>query len=70
MAVRSGIGKQTRRILQGTGVADDPQLGSGVVDVGVGGEGASSVSAGAVVVLITDVVRVLDGFLGGHGEWK
>lgn len=60
-------GEETKR----TGVANDPQLRGSVVDVGVGWEGASSVSAGAVVVLITDVVGVANGGLfGGDGHWK
>ena len=41
------------------------------MDIGVRGEGASSVSAGAVVVFITDVVRVADGgLLYWVGHWK
>jgi len=60
-------GEETKR----TRVADDPQLRGSVVDVGVGWEGASSVSALAVVVLITDVVGVANGGLFcGDGHWK
>jgi len=54
---------------KGTRVTDDPQLRGGVVDVGVGGEGASLGSS--LAVLITDVVGVVVRQLfGGHCEWK
>jgi len=39
-----------------TGVSDDPQLGGGVVEVGVSGKGGGSVSTAAVVVFVAHVV--------------
>lgn len=52
-------GEETKR----TWVTDDPQLRGGVVDVGVGGESASSGTSRTVVVFITDVARVANGGL-------
>lgn len=46
--------------LQRSRVADDPQLGCGVVDIGVSGEGGGGISTATVVVLVTDVSRVVD----------
>jgi hypothetical protein len=48
---------------EGTRVADDPQLGGGVVHIGVGGESRSSVSSGTVVMFVTHVVGIVDGTL-------
>ena len=45
---------------QRTRVADDPQLGGGVVNIGGGGESRSSVSSVTMVMFVTNVVGVVN----------
>lgn len=68
--IRHGGAPRTKaHNLQRTGVANDPQLRGGVVNIGAGRECTCGVSVTAVVVLVTDVVRVADGgLLGGGGH--
>jgi hypothetical protein len=56
-------GAREREETERAGVGDDPQLGGGVVDVGVSRKRRSIVAAGTVVMFVTDGARVLDGAL-------
>jgi len=58
----AGEGEEAKR----TRVTDDPQLGGGVVNIGVGGKSRSGISSTAVVMFVTNIVGVVDGaFLVG-----
>jgi len=60
-----------------TRVADNPQLGGGVVNKGGGGEGRRIVSSGTMVMFVTHSMGVVDGTLlvndvahGGYGGYR
>jgi len=52
----AGEGEEAKR----TRITDDPQLGGGVVNIGVGRKSGSTVSSTTMVMFVADVVGVID----------